>query len=34
MVTESGLWIKDEIDNKILIIKSNYVKESFYQKQL
>ena len=34
MVTESGLWIKDEIDNKILIIKSNYVRESFYQKQL
>ena len=34
MVTESGLWIKDEIDNKILIIKSNYVKESFLSKTI
>ena len=34
MVTESGLWIKDEINNKILIIKSNYVKESFLSKTI
>ncbi len=34
MVTESGLWIKDEIDNKILIVKSNYVKESFLSKTI
>jgi Predicted permeases len=27
MVTDSGLWIKDEINNKKLIIKSKYVKE-------
>lgn len=29
MVTDSGLWIKDEIANKKLIIKSTYVKGSF-----
>ena len=29
MVTDSGLWIKDEISNKKLIIKSTYVKETF-----
>ena len=34
MVTESGLWIKDEIDNKILIVKSNYVKESLLSKTI
>tara|TARA_Y100001958_G_C21220717_1_gene546079 strand:- start:718 stop:1797 length:1080 start_codon:yes stop_codon:yes gene_type:complete len=34
MVTESGLWIKDEINNKILIVKSNYVKESFLSKTI
>ena len=28
MVTDSGLWIKDEIDGKTLIIKSQYVKGS------
>jgi|TARA_Y100000389_G_scaffold145463_1_gene144026 lipopolysaccharide export system permease protein len=28
MVTESGLWIKDEIDNKKIIIKSGYVKDN------
>lgn len=26
MVTDSGLWIKDEIDNKKFIIKSKYIK--------
>jgi lipopolysaccharide export system permease protein len=34
MVTDSGLWIKDEIDNKILIIKSNYVKGNFLSKTI
>ena len=34
MVTESGLWIKDEINNKILIVKSNYVKESLLSKTI
>ena len=34
MVTESGLWIKDEIDNKDFIVKSNYVKESFLSKTI
>ena len=29
MVTENGLWIKDEIDNNILITKSKYVESSF-----
>ncbi|MFL2891124.1 MAG: LptF/LptG family permease [Candidatus Pelagibacter sp.] len=29
MVTDSGLWIKDEIDNKVLIVKSNYVKGNY-----
>lgn len=29
MVTESGLWIKDEIDNTTLIIKSKYIKENY-----
>ena len=29
MVTESGLWIKDEINNKKYIIKSNFIKEDF-----
>jgi lipopolysaccharide export system permease protein len=29
MVTESGLWIKDEIDNKKFIIKSQYIKGNF-----
>ena len=30
MVTESGLWIKDEINDKKLVIKSNYISENFY----
>ena len=34
MVTESGLWIKDEIENKTLIIKSNYVKGNFLSKAI
>ena len=29
MVTDSGLWIKDEINNKKLIIKSNYLNDNF-----
>lgn len=29
MVTDSGLWIKDELDNKIYIIKSDYIKGDF-----
>lgn len=29
MVTDSGIWIKDEISNEILIIKSNYIKDDF-----
>lgn len=29
MVTDSGLWIKDEMNNKKLIIKSTYVKGNF-----
>ncbi|MDC3036292.1 LptF/LptG family permease [Candidatus Pelagibacter sp.] len=34
MVTESGLWIKDEIDNKVLIVKSNYVRGNFLSKAI
>ncbi len=29
MVTDSGLWIKDEINESIYIIKSNYIKDNF-----
>ena len=29
MVTKSGLWIKDEIDNKKIIIKSKIMRENF-----
>ena len=29
MVTNSGLWIKDEVSNKTLIIKSNYIEDKF-----
>jgi lipopolysaccharide export system permease protein len=29
MVTDSGLWIKDENNEKILIVKSNYLKGNF-----
>ena len=28
MVNDSGLWIKDEIDNKILIVKSSYIDDT------
>tara|TARA_B100001093_G_scaffold457048_1_gene468507 strand:- start:3411 stop:4490 length:1080 start_codon:yes stop_codon:yes gene_type:complete len=28
MVTDSGLWIKDEINNKVLIIKSKYIENT------
>ena len=34
MVTDSGLWIKDEVDNTTLIIKSNYIKGNFLQKTI
>ena len=29
MVTDSGIWIKDEINSKTLIIKSSYFKDNF-----
>jgi len=29
MVTDSGLWIKDEINDTTLIVKSNYIKDKF-----
>ena len=29
MVTNSGLWIKDEINNNTLIIKSNFIEDKF-----
>ncbi len=29
VVTDSGLWIKDEVNNNTLIIKANYIKENF-----
>ena len=31
MVTDSGLWIKDEINNKKFIIKSSYIKGNFLE---
>ncbi len=32
MVTDSGLWIKDELDNKVYIIKSDYIEGDFLTK--
>ena len=32
MVTKSGLWIKDEINDKKLIIKSNLIEDNFISK--
>ena len=32
MVTDSGLWIKDELNNKIYIIKSDYIEGDFLTK--
>jgi len=29
MVTKSGLWIKDEVDNKKLIVRSKFIKDNF-----
>ena len=29
VVNESGLWLKDEIDNSTLIVKANYIKDNF-----
>ncbi len=34
MVTDSGLWIKDEIDNTSLIIKSEYIDGIFLRKNI
>ena len=34
MVTKSGLWIKDEVNNKKLIIKSNQIKDNFISKTI
>ncbi len=34
MVTESGLWIKDEINDTTLIIKSKYIKGNFLSKTI
>ena len=34
MVTESGLWIKDEINDKKFVIKSNYISENFLFKSV
>ena len=31
MVTDSGLWIKDEINENTLIVKSNLIKGRFYK---
>jgi lipopolysaccharide export system permease protein len=29
VITKNGLWIKDEIDNKIYIINSSEIKDNF-----
>ncbi|MDC3071387.1 LptF/LptG family permease [Candidatus Pelagibacter sp.] len=29
VVTDSGLWLKDEINNNTLIVKANYIKDNF-----
>ena len=34
MVTDSGLWIKDELNNRVIIVKSNYVKGNFLSKTI
>lgn len=34
MVTDSGLWIKDEINEKKYIIKSRYIKENFLHENI
>lgn len=34
MVTDSGLWIKDELNNKTLIIKANYIKGNILNKTI
>jgi lipopolysaccharide export system permease protein len=34
MVTKTGLWIKDEIENKKLIVKSNLVKDNTISKTI
>ena len=34
MVTNSGLWIKDEINGKTLIIKSNFIKDKYLSESI
>ncbi len=34
MVTDSGLWIKDEVDGNTLLVKSNYIKGQFLSKAI
>ena len=34
MVTDSGLWIKDEINDSILIIKSQYIEDNYLIKNM
>ena len=34
MVTRTGLWIKDEVDNKKYIIKSNLIKDNYISKTI
>ena len=29
VVTDSGLWLKDEVDKNTLIVKANYIKDNF-----
>ena len=29
VVTDSGLWLKDEINDKTLVVKANYIKDNF-----
>ena len=29
VVTDSGLWLKDEVNNNTLIVKANYIKDNF-----
>ena len=34
MVTDSGLWIKDEINNKTYLIKSEFIKDQMLSKTI
>ena len=31
MVTDSGLWLKDELNENILIVKANNIKNEFLE---